>query len=75
MEANAATPAALIGDPVRAAMLLALLDDCALAAIALAWATDASAQVARNHLAELMAGGLLQVTAPGTTQILPAGRP
>jgi hypothetical protein len=43
---------------VRAARLLALLDDCALAATALAWATGASAQVARNHLAKLMAGGL-----------------
>jgi hypothetical protein len=37
MEANVAFPAALIGDPVRAAMLLALLDDRSMPATALAW--------------------------------------
>ena len=65
MEANIATPAALIGDPVRAAMLLALLDDRSLPATALAWAAGVSAQAASNHLAKLMAGGLLHVTTQG----------
>jgi DNA-binding transcriptional ArsR family regulator len=65
MEANVAIPAALIGDPVRAAMLLALLDDRSMPATALAWAAGVSAQAASNHLAKLIAGGLLQVTAQG----------
>ena len=65
MEANVAIPAALIGDPVRAAMLLALLDDRSLPATALAWAAGVSAQAASNHLAKLVAGGLLKVTAQG----------
>lgn len=65
MEANIATPAALIGDPVRAAMLLALLDDRNLPATALAWAAGVSAQAASNHLAKLMSGGLLHVTTQG----------
>ena len=38
MEANIAVPAALIGDPVRSAMLMALWGDRALPATALAWA-------------------------------------
>jgi DNA-binding transcriptional ArsR family regulator len=65
MEANVATPAALMGDPVRSALLLALLDDRTLPATALAWAAGVSAQVASNHLAKLIAGGLLTVTTQG----------
>jgi DNA-binding transcriptional ArsR family regulator len=55
----------LIGDPVRAALLLALLDDRSLPATALAWAAGVSSQVASNHLTKLIAGGLLSVTAQG----------
>lgn len=65
MEANIAVPAALIGDPVRAALLLALLDDRCMPATALAAIAHVSAQVASNHLAKLIAGGLLRVTTSG----------
>ncbi len=65
MEANIAVPAALIGDPVRAAMLLALLDDRVMPATALAWAAGVSSQSASNHLTKLTAGGLVTVTARG----------
>lgn len=65
MEANIALPAALMGDPVRAALLLALLDDRTMPATALACAAGVSPQVASNHLAKLVAGGLLRVTAKG----------
>ena len=65
MEANIAVPAALIGDPARAAMLQALFDGRAQPATALAWAAGVSAQSASNHLAKLVAGGLLKVTVQG----------
>ncbi len=65
MEANVATPAALIGDPVRASLLLALFHDRSMPATALACAAGVSAQVASNHLAKLIAGGLLKVTSQG----------
>jgi DNA-binding transcriptional ArsR family regulator len=65
MEANVATPAALIGDPTRAAMLMALMDDRTMPASALASAAGASAQAASNHLTRLVEGGLLSVTARG----------
>lgn len=65
MEANIAIPAALIGDPVRAAILLTLLNDRVMPATALAWAAGVSAQSASNHLAKLVAGGLLHVEARG----------
>jgi len=65
MDANIAIPAALIGDPVRAAMLQALLDGRALPATQLAWAAGVTPQSASNHLGKLVAGGLLAVTAQG----------
>jgi DNA-binding transcriptional ArsR family regulator len=65
MEANVATPAALIGDPARAAMLMALMDDRTMPATALAWAAGVSPQSASNHLAKLVEGGLLEVSARG----------
>ncbi|RAK59171.1 transcriptional regulator [Phenylobacterium hankyongense] len=65
MEANVATPAALIGDPVRAAILLALLDGRALPATALAWLAGVSSPAASNHLAKLSGGGLVAVTQQG----------
>jgi DNA-binding transcriptional ArsR family regulator len=64
-EPNIATPAALIGDPTRAAFLLALFDGRAQPAGALAYAAGVSAQVASNHLARLVAGGLLSVETQG----------
>ncbi len=65
MEANIASPAALIGDPSRAAMLQALMDGRAQPAGALAWAAGLTAQAASNHLAKLVDGGLLKVEREG----------
>ena len=65
MEPNIAAPAALIGDPGRAAMLQALLDGRAQPASALAWAAGLTAQAASNHLARLVEGGLLTVERQG----------
>ena len=52
-EPNIATPASLMGDPTRAAILLALFDGRAQPAGALAYAANVTAQVASNHLAIL----------------------
>lgn len=65
MEPNVAIPAALIGEPARAAMLLALLDDRSLPATALAWAAGVSPQAASNHLAKLADGGLVTAVQQG----------
>lgn len=65
MDANIATPAALIGDTARAAMLQALMDGRALPATQLAWAAGVSPQSASSHLAKLVDGGLLAVTRQG----------
>lgn len=64
-EPNIATPAALIGDPTRAAIMLALFDGRAQPAGALAHAVSISAQAASNHLAKLVAGELLLVETEG----------
>ncbi|CAN5148880.1 winged helix-turn-helix domain-containing protein [soil metagenome] len=65
MEANIASPAALIGDSSRAAMLQALQDGRAHPAGALAWAAGLTAQAASNHLAKLVDGGLVSVEREG----------
>ena len=65
MDANIATPAALIGDPARAAMLQALMDGRALPATQLAWIAGVSPQSASNHLAKLADGGLVSATRQG----------
>jgi DNA-binding transcriptional ArsR family regulator len=52
--------AELIGDPVRAAMLVALLDRGELAAGELALLSGASPQSASAHLSKLTSGGLLK---------------
>ena len=65
MDANVAVPAALIADPARAAILMALLDGRAQPASALAYAAGISAQSASNHLGKLVAGGLLRLRAAG----------
>ncbi|HEY3837275.1 MAG TPA: helix-turn-helix transcriptional regulator [Bryobacteraceae bacterium] len=58
-EPDIAVTAALFGDRVRAAMLIALLDRSALSAGQLALAANVSAQTASFHLAKLTAGSLL----------------
>ncbi len=65
MEVNIAVPAALIGDPARAAILMALLDGRAQPAGALAYAAALTPQAASNHLARLLDGGLLRVETQG----------
>ena len=65
MEPNIASPAALIGDPGRAAMLQLLMDGRAHPAGALAWAAGLTAQAASNHLARLVDGGLVTVEREG----------
>jgi len=65
MDANIATPAALIGDPARAAMLQALLDGRSMPATQLAWAAGVTPQSASNHLGKLADGGLVTVTQQG----------
>ncbi len=57
--------AELIGEPARAAILLALADGRALPAGALARAAGVSAQSASAHLSKLVVGGLLAVRSEG----------
>src|SRR5512143_2419797 len=65
MDANIALPAALIGDPTRAALLLALVDGRAHASGELARRAGVTAQAASNHLSRLAAGGLVEAEASG----------
>src|SRR6266496_433646 len=62
---NYASPAALIGDPVRALMLHALMDGRALPAGELAFASGVTPQTASSHLQKLVGGGLVLVEAEG----------
>ena len=62
---NMAAMAALIADPVRAAMLYALMDGSARHSSDLAEIAGASPQAASNHLAKLLDGGLLKVKQSG----------
>jgi DNA-binding transcriptional ArsR family regulator len=57
--------AALIGEPTRAAMLVALLDGRAIPATELASAANLSAAATSLHLAKLTRGGLLTVRQEG----------
>jgi DNA-binding transcriptional ArsR family regulator len=63
--ASYTSTAALIGDPVRAMMLNALLDGRALPAGELAFAAGVTPQTASSHLGKLLSGGLLAVEAEG----------
>jgi DNA-binding transcriptional ArsR family regulator len=60
-----AAVAALIGDPVRAAILLQLTDGSRRPAGELAYLAGASPQAASAHLAQLVGGGLLAVENQG----------
>lgn len=62
---NYAGAAALIGDPVRALILNALLDGRALPAGELAFAAGITPQTASSHLGKLVGGGLLKVESEG----------
>lgn len=62
---NIASAAALIADPARAVMLVALLDGRARPAGELAYCAGVTAQTASSHLGKLLAGGLLAVEIEG----------
>ncbi len=62
---NVAMVSALIGDPARAAILLALLDGRHLSASELAYRSGVSPTAASAHLAKLVHGGLLMVEPSG----------
>ncbi len=62
---NISIPAALMGEPTRAAILMALCDGRAHTAGALADALGISAQSASNHLSRLIEGELLTVVRQG----------
>jgi DNA-binding transcriptional ArsR family regulator len=57
--------AALVGDPTRAAMLMALMDGRALTASEMATAAGVSAATTSGHLAQLVEGGLLAMERQG----------
>lgn len=58
-DADLAEPARLMGEPARAAMLVALLDGRSLPASELAGVAGVTASTASTHLAQLLAGGLV----------------
>jgi DNA-binding transcriptional ArsR family regulator len=62
---NLAEVASLIGEPARAAMLLALLGGQALPAGELAGRAGVTPQTASTHLARLVDGGLVQASSSG----------
>jgi DNA-binding transcriptional ArsR family regulator len=62
---NIAEVAALVGDPARANMLVALMDGRALTAKELAFAASVSPQTASGHLAKLADGRLLTCVRQG----------
>src|SRR6185312_12436666 len=64
-EPNIAAVAALIGDPARAAILLALADGRALPAGELAAFAGVSSSAASAHLSKLLEGGLLALERQG----------
>jgi DNA-binding transcriptional ArsR family regulator len=70
-----ASTAALIADPARAAMLTALLDRQPKSAGELAMVAGVSAQSASMHLAQLLAGGFLRVSAEGRHRYYRMARP
>ncbi len=64
-DSEVSVPAALIGEPARAAMLVALLDGRSRPAGELARTAGVSAGTASEHLSRLTAGGLTTVTRSG----------
>ena len=65
MEPDIATIAALIGDPARARILLALMGGRALTATELALEADVAASTASSHLARLTQARLIRLTRHG----------
>jgi len=73
--ASLAETAALVGDPARAAMLMALMDGRALTASELARAAGVTPQTASGHLARLTAAGLLGLHCQGRHHYLRLASP
>ena len=65
METDFSRVAALIGEPARATMLMALLGGRALPAGELAFSANVAPQTASGHLAKLVEGGLVAVETQG----------
>jgi DNA-binding transcriptional ArsR family regulator len=74
-DADIAPIAALIGEPARAAVLMALLDGRALAASTLAAEAGVAASTLSSHLARLVDGGLVSVEASGRHRYFRITRP
>lgn len=66
---NVSAVAALIGDPVRARMLFALLDGGEISASELASRSEASPQSASGHLHKLVSGGLIAARSAGRQRL------
>ena len=74
-DADIAPVAALMGEPARAAVLMALLDGRALAASTLAAEAGVAASTLSAHLARLVDGGLVSVEASGRNRYFRIARP
>ena len=74
-DADIALIGALMGEPARAAVLMALLDGRALAASTLASEAGVSPSTLSSHLARLVDGGLLEVEASGRHRYFRIARP
>ncbi len=74
-DADIAPVAALMGEPARAAVLMALLDGRALAASTLAAEAGVAASTLSAHLARLVDGGLVSVEASGRNRYFRITRP
>lgn len=72
---NVAAVAALIGDPVRARMLFALLDGGEISASELASRAQASPQSASGHLHKLTSGGLIAARSAGRQRLFRLASP
>jgi len=68
-ESDLAAVGALVGDRVRAAILLRLLDGAGASASELAAAADASPSLTSGHLKKLRAGGLVAVEPDGRRRV------
>ncbi|WP_136707211.1 helix-turn-helix domain-containing protein [Agromyces sp. H66] len=74
-DADLATPARLMGEPARAAMLVALLDGRSLPASELAAVAGVKAPTASAHLAQLVEGGLVTDRRIGRHRYFALARP
>jgi DNA-binding transcriptional ArsR family regulator len=74
-DVDVAAVAALIGEPARAAVLMALADGRALAATTLAAEASVAPSTASEHLARLVDGGLVSVEAAGRHRYYRLARP